>query len=494
MSVILAVAGAHALRADVCPASIFTGNAVLQQGIPVPVWGTASEGEKVTVECAGRKASTTAKDGRWLVRLEPLKIGGPYTMTIAGRNKVVFNNILVGEVWICGGQSNMAFELKEAAEAQTAIAAADDPLIRMFTVRHASTKKPMAEVDGVWRPCTAEQAAWFSAVGYFFGRDLRKALGVPVGIINASAGSSSAEAWTPRAVLEADPDLRAAVEERERAAKEYPEALARYKEQESDLLKAYEVAVEKARAEGKPAPRKPAPPPDPVAGVKYPSGLYNGMIVPLEPYGIRGVIWYQGESNSGRARAYQTLFPALIRSWREAWGEGEFPFLFVQVAPYEDTPPEIREAQLIAWRNTPRTAMVVITDAGDEKSIHPKRKEPVGARLALAARAVAYGERIEYSGPVFDSMTVDGGAAVLRFMHVGAGLTAAGGALKGFTLAGADKNFIAAEAKIEGDSVVVSSPRIAVPAAVRYGWANAPDVNLFNRDGLPATPFRTDPE
>ena len=223
-----------------------------------------------------------------------------------------------------------------------------------------------------------------------------------------------------------------------------------------------------------------------------PTVLYNGMIAPLLPYAMRGVIWYQGEANVGRERQYQTLFPAMIADWRRSWGEGDFPFLFVQIAPYRDMTPEIREAQLLSWQRTTNTAMAVTIDCGDANDIHPAHKQPVGARLALAARAMAYGEKVEYSGPVYDSLKIDGTNAVLRFTHLGGGLIAKDGELKGFAIAGADKVFHPAQAKIVGQTVVVNSSEVPQPIAVRYGWANVPEGNLFNRTGLPASPFRTD--
>jgi sialate O-acetylesterase len=222
------------------------------------------------------------------------------------------------------------------------------------------------------------------------------------------------------------------------------------------------------------------------------SSLYNAMIAPLQPFAIAGVIWYQGESDTNAAQIYQTLFPALIKGWRDEWGQGEFPFLFVQITPHNEMKPEIREAQLLTWQKTPKTAMVVSTDVGSATDIHPRNKEPVGARLALAARAVAYGEKIEYSGPVYQSMKVAGQRAILNFTHLGGGLVAQTGELKGFTIAGDDKKFVPAQAKIEGGTVVVAAKEVAKPVAVRYGWSNVPDVNLFNKAGLPASPFRTD--
>jgi sialate O-acetylesterase len=236
----------------------------------------------------------------------------------------------------------------------------------------------------------------------------------------------------------------------------------------------------------------PWPPTSVAQNANAPTVLYNGMIAPLLPYAIRGVIWYQGESNVGRERQYRTLFPAMIAGWRSAWGEGDFPFLFVQIAPYRDMTPEIREAQLLTWQHTRDTAMAVTVDCGDAEDIHPAHKQPVGARLALAARAVAYGEKLEYSGPIYDSVKFKGPKAVLSFTHVDGGLVAKDGALKGFTIAGADKVFHPATAEIHGKTVVVTAESVPHPTAVRYGWANVPEVNLFNRVGLPASPFRTD--
>jgi sialate O-acetylesterase len=419
----------------------------LQQGIRVPVWGTSRDGEKVTVKFQGQEVSTVAKDGHWKVNLKPLKAGGPFTLTIVGDNTITLTNVLVGEVWLCSGQSNMGFSLAGAENATEAIAAADDPQLRLFHVPQNPVESPQTDVVGTWKECMPETAAKFSAVAYFFGRDLRRARKVPVGLINSSVGGTPAEAWTSRAALAANPKL-----------KELFEPL----------------------------------PPSKSKRPKAPGVLYNGMIAPLPPFALAGAIWYQGEANSWRAAQYQELFPTLIQNWRDAWGQGKFPFLFVQIAPHEKMSPEIREAQLLTWKKVPRTALIVTTDVGDAKDIHPKKKEPVGARLALAARAIAYGEKLEYSGPAFTSMKVKGNRAILSFTHTGSGLMAKEGELKGFTLAGADGNFAPANAKIEGNKVVVSLPDVSKPVAVRYGWANVPDVNLFNREGLPASPFRID--
>jgi sialate O-acetylesterase len=479
-----------AARGEVEPNSLFSEGAVLQQGVAVPVWGAGKDGEQITVKIQDQTVSTMVRDGRWLVRLKPMKAGGPFTMTFTGDNTITLTNVLVGEVWLCSGQSNMAFHLGAAVNAAEAIAAAGDSQLRLFTVKYGATDTPKTDASGNWKASSPETARSFSAVAWFFGRDLRRALKVPVGLIHSSVGGTPAEAWTDRATLEGDPELKEILEQYAEQVKKYdPEAAAA---QHQRALEKHKEAVEKAKAAGEKTPPAPRAPADPRQASVRPCGLYNAMIAPLEPYAIAGAIWYQGESNAGRAKQYQKLFPAMIQDWRRAWGQGDFPFLFVQIAPHQGMKPEIREAQLLSWQKVPRTAMAVITDVGDEKDIHPTKKEPVGARLALAARAIAYGENIEYSGPVYASLKIEGDHAVLSFTHIGTGLVAKDGELKGFTIAGADGQFAAAKATIDGDKVVVSSSSVAAPVAVRYGWANTPDVNLFNKEGLPAAPFRTD--
>lgn len=477
-------------RAEVKPNSLFSHNAVLQQGIAVPVWGSADDGERVTVKFQDQSVSATTSNGRWLVRLSPLKAGGPFTLTVVGRNTLNITNVLVGEVWLCSGQSNMEFPLGRAANGPAAVVGAADSQLRLFTVPRAAADTPKTDLTGGWKESAPTTATNFSAVAWFFGRDLRLTLKAPVGLIHSSVGGTPAEAWTSRATLEADPELRQILERYAETVNQYRPAEAEARHQQA--LEKYKEAVERAKTQGRELPRPPRPPENPLRTNKRPCGLYNAMIAPLEPYAMAGVIWYQGESNSGRAAEYRKLFPAMIGNWRQAWGQGVFPFLFVQIAPEKDMTPEIREAQLLTWQTVPRTGMAVTTDVGNETDIHPTQKEPVGTRLALAARAVAYGEKLEYSGPVYQSMKLEGNQARLRFTHTGRGLVAKDGPLKGFTLAGSDGNFIAATAIIDGDQVVVSCPTVSKPVAVRYGWAHTPDVNLFNQEGLPATPFRTD--
>ena len=441
------------LHAEVKPNILFTDGAVLQRGQNVPVWGTANDGEKVTVEIAGQTATTTAQGGKWKVELKPLEAGGPFSMKISGDNEVTVNNLLVGEVWVASGQSNMEWTINASFQPEVEKPKAKFPQIRMITAKKVASLTPLDEVQGKWQECSPETVGGFSAVAYYFARDLHAKLGVPVGIISTSWGGTPAQAWTSAEGFEGQPELKGY----------------------ADQIKA---AAEK--------------PPENGSGPHFPGALYNAMIAPVIPYGIKGVIWYQGESNAGQSKQYQTLFPAMIADWRTKWKLGDFPFLYVQIAPFKGQPPEIREAQFLTLAKSKNTAMAVITDYGDANDIHPKQKEPVGNRLSLAARALAYGEKIVYSGPLYQEMKAVGGKAWIRFSDVGGGLVAKDGDLKGFTLAGADGKFIPAKAVIEGDKVVVSAEGVADPKAVRYGWENVPDVNLFNKEGLPASPFRTD--
>ena len=485
----LALAGGA--RAEVQPNPLFTEGAVLQRGVNLPVWGTAKAGEKITVEFCGKTvAVTAAADGKWLAKLGKYTAGGPFKLVIRGENTITLTNVCVGEVWVCSGQSNMEFPLRNAINGAEVIPTTADPQLRLFHVPKFTADEPQSTVKANWQVCDPKTVEGFSAVGYFFGRDLRKQLHVPVGLIESDWGGTYAETWTDRTTLEKV--LPEAFARQADAVKNFDPAKAKAK-YELDMAK-HKAAVAKAKAEGKQVPNAPRMPQDPRTGPNRPCALFNGMIAPLLPYPIAGAIWYQGESNNGRAKEYQTLFPAMIGDWRKVWGCGDFPFFFVQIAPHQGMSPELREAQLIAWQKTPHTAMAVIIDHGHPTDIHPKAKEPVGGRLALAARALAYGEKIEYSGPVFSKLKVKGGKAVLSFDHLGGGLVAKDGALKGFTIAGADKKFVAAEAAIVGDTVVVSSADVKEPVAVRYGWTNIPEVNLFNKADLPATPFRTDVE
>jgi len=498
---LISLIGLPQARAEVKPHTLFSENAVLQQGMPVPIWGTANDGEKVTVEFLDQTVSTTASGGNWKVMLKPLKAGGPFTLKITGQNTITFTNILVGEVWLLSGQSNMAMGLGKCAGAEEAKKNADDPLLRLFQFPWKSSHAPEREVDGKWNASNAYWAHMFSGVGYFMGRDLRKALNVPVGLISASVGGTYIEKWTPRAYLEADPLLRPLLENYPKEMQRHEQALAKYKQDEPELKKKHEEAVAKAEKEGTKPPPPPEPPRSPEEDTRNRTcGEYNGMIAPLQPFAIRGAAWYQGENDAGNAWLYRTMLPTMIRSWRETWGQGDFPFLIVQLAPYlstncceESAWAEMFESQARASQTVTNTALVVITDTGDDlKNIHPRDKEPVGARLAIAARGIAYKENIVYSGPMYRSMKIKGNRATLTFTHVGGGLVSKDGPLKGFTIAGEDRKFAPAQAEIKGNQIVVRSEQVARPVAVRFGWASYPIVNLFNKEGLPASPFRTD--
>lgn len=639
----LSLLGSPAARADVELPRLVSDGMVLQARTPIRVWGRASEGETVKVTLRGQHATATAHGGRWSATLPPLDPGGPFEMTIAGQNTIVVHDVLLGEVWLCSGQSNMEFALSRADDSQAAIDAPADPLLRMFTVGRQLAATPADDVVGQWQAATPQTRGQFSAVGYHFGRALRAARGVPVGLIHSSWGGTPAEAWTSREALrrwglpneafsELAPPSAATQKAYERqlatwraagspqgeyddpgvtdAAKGWAspnldtrgwrsidlplawEKLGRELEVDGaiwfrkeidvpptwagrelelqlgaiddldttyvngkvvgsvgaevpahwQVRRRYRVPASALRAgrnviavrvwdrggEGgfmgpatemslgaagsnerlslaggwrfAPERTRPSLPQPPGLQQNLPSVLYNGMIAPLVPYAVAGATWYQGESNTGRAGQYRALLGSLIEDWRGRFDVGAFPFLIVQLAPYLAVDPEpresdwarLREAQAQVARELPKTALVVITDVGDEKDIHPTRKRPVGERLALAARRIAYGENIVASGPTLRAATVEGNAIVVSFDNVGKGLVVRGPKLTGFAVAGPDGKFVNAEATLRGDRVVVTSPRVPAPAYVRFGWANYPVVNLWNADGLPASPFRTD--
>jgi sialate O-acetylesterase len=479
--------------------AIISDNMVLQAGGRVSLWGWADPNEEINVGVSWRKVDVTIQaddTGKWIFQMTAPETGGPYGMTFKGKNTLAVKNILAGEVWVCSGQSNMEMAVKSAANAEQEIAGANDPQIRLFTVEKKVAEKPQDDCKGRWVACSPETVGNFSAAGYFFGRELRKELKQPIGLIHTSWGGTAAEAWTSPAALQENPGLEPILTRYKEALAVFPQAKAKYKE---DVAK-WQEAVKQAKADGQQPPRAPGAPMGP-DNPNSPSGLYNAMIAPLIPYTIRGAIWYQGESNAGRAYQYRDLFPTMIKSWWNAWGQEEgFPFLFVQLANYmavkeepgDSSWAELREAQLMTLE-LPNTGMAVITDIGDAEDIHPKNKQDVGKRLALWALANTYSKDVVYSGPIYKSMEKRGNKVLLSFNHVGGGLVAKGGEpLKGFAIAGADHKFFWADAKIEGDRVVVSSEKVVEPVAVRYAWADNPVCNLYNKAGLPASPFRTD--
>jgi len=632
-------------NAEVRLPAIISDNMVLQHGVKVRIWGNARPGERVTVSLKDKSASTVADaQGHWQVWLDPLKAGGPLELTVKGDNVLTIKNVLAGEVWLCSGQSNMEWPLANTIGGADAVAHANYPEIRLFTVTKNTSTTPLADLEGHWVVTTADDAAHFSAVGYFFGRELYQHLKVPIGLINSSWGGTPAEAWTRHDALASSPELKPILDKYEsslnalpQAKEAYARALAAWEEKnlyidagnkgealgyadpasstsdwsKMDLPKQFETAGllidgavwfrkelelpvswagkdlvlnlppiddldttylngTKIGATGRDTPnsymvpRKYVVPgslvragrnviavrvfdsageggfsrggafsigpggaeaialggvweykveqalepkhPDwgsrpeavGVSNQNNPSVLYNAMIAPLVGFAIRGVIWYQGESNAGRAYQYRTLFPTMIRDWRSAWGSN-FPFYFVQLAnwhankaePDESDWAELREAQMMTLRE-PQTGMAVTIDIGDVNDIHPRNKLDVGRRLAAWALADTYNQKVIPSGPLFDSYNVKGDQIRIRFKHADGLKTSDGGPLKGFAIAGEDRHFVWADARIEGDTVIVLSPKISKPVAVRYGWADNPIANLYNKAGLPASPFRTD--
>ncbi len=623
---------------DVAPAALFTDNMVLQRDIELPVWGRATPKAKVTVIFKKQKIAALAdENGEWSVTLAPESAGGPFDLKIVGKDSIILSNILIGEVWICSGQSNMEWSVSNSNNAEEEIAAADYPNIRLFQVNHATSLNHQDDVDaGGWQACSPATVPGFSAVGYFFGRTLHEELGIPIGLIKTAWGGTIAEAWTAGEFLREMDDFAEVMDSLQTTATTEEELQAEYEAKVQAWQQAVDAKIANAQ-EGGPAwehedvdetswdsmelpvlwesaglpgfdgiawfrtsfeldstfngnftlslgpiddqditfingvkigatgvyntpreytvpdgllkpgknvvavqaldtgggggiwgdasqmwlknadestnidlsgewkykvgvslsdvPPRPASPDSP----NRPTVLYNAMLEPLMPYAIRGAIWYQGESNATRAYQYRELFPTMINSWRANWSQGDFPFYFVQLAnfrqvrdlPVESDWAELREAQSMTL-SLPNTGQAVIIDIGDADDIHPKNKQDVGKRLALNALALDYGQDIVYSGPVYTSMSIDDNRIKLIFDHVGGGLVAKDGDLSGFAIAGEDKKFVWAEAVIDGNTVVVSSPEVDNPVAVRYAWADNPVCNLYNTEGLPASPFRTD--
>ncbi|MCL4204909.1 MAG: 9-O-acetylesterase [Pirellulaceae bacterium] len=441
--------------------SIIGDNMVLQRDRAVPVWGWDDAGAKVTVTLGEAKATATAdSNGRWAVELPAMKAGGPHTMTIEGTDTVTLKNILVGEVWVCSGQSNMEWAVQSSDNPQQEIAAANHPMIRHIKIPHVPMDAPQDNVpsDG-WRVCSPETVAGFTAVGYYFGRHLSKELDVPVGLIGSNWGGTRIEPWTPPVGFQSVPALK-------------------------------DIADNLANLPAKNADGK--------INHQSPLALYNGMIHPLLPFAVRGAIWYQGESNNGEGMLYYEKKKALINGWRSVWNDPNMPFYFVQLAPfrYGGDPTRLAgiwEAQLKSL-DIPHTGMAVTVDIGNVTDIHPRNKQDVGKRLALWALAKTYGQTgLVYSGPLYKSLKIDGNKAIVSFEHVGGGLVSRDSQpLTHFQIAGENGEFVAAQAEIVGDTVVVSAESVAKPAAVRFAWHQEAEPNLSNKDGLPASPFRTD--
>jgi len=626
--------------ADVSMPYVFSSNMVLQRNMDIPVWGWASPGERITISLGEQKIRAKAEEsGKWLVKLSALEAGGPYVMTIEGKNEIKFSNVMIGDVWVCSGQSNMEWRVLQSNNVEEEIASANHPDIRLFTVPNKIDKEPQNNTDpSEWLVCTPEVIGSFSAVGYFFGRQLNKDLDIPIGLINTTWGGTEVESWTSAESIQDDPDFAEELinlksldtdKAQEEIEKEFENWLQAFRQldagyndgvyewassdqdysdwdqmelpglwedlglegldgvvwfvkevdlsdqeidngfdmnlgpiDDSDIVwvngskvgetfniynknRKYHVAPEilkqgintiLVRVEDyaggggiygdknqmylesygsrmslagfwkyKVGTNKmpPGQPRSDFGPNSYPTLLFNAMINPLLPYGIKGAIWYQGESNAGRAYQYRRIFPLMITDWRSHWGQGNFPFLFVQLAnfmqpkdpPTESTWAELREAQTMTL-SLPATGMATIIDIGEADDIHPRNKQDVGKRLALSAYRIAYGKDIVYTGPTYESMKVEGNKVYIKLSNTGSGLEVRDpyGYLKGFTVAGKDKKFYWAKAqKIDDNTVVVHSDKVSTPVAVRYGWADNPhDLNLYNKEGLPANPFRTD--
>ena len=482
------LAGTGAVRLP----GILSSHMVVQRDRPIHIWGWADPGEKVSVTFR-QTTRETAGDalGKWSLFLPPETAGGPYQLTVNGTNRVVLDDVLVGDVWFASGQSNMEMPLKgfpgaPLKDGVAEIAHADLPQIRLLRIPTKAADFPLRDADASWTVCSPATAANFSAVAYFFGRDLAAREHIPIGLIDSTWGGTVAEAWVSLQAISADASLMPVFATRAEMMQSQADTAA---------ILAQERREDQAARQAGQKPPSHVWRPDPASWA--PAALFNGMVAPATPYAIKGVIWYQGESNSRLAFApmYARIFPALIADWRAQWHEGDFPFLFVQIANFKSNASEdwaaIREAQrrTLAVANT---AMAVTIDIGDPDNVHPADKQTVGSRLAMAARALAYGENVEYSGPLFRQAVPEGDAVRVWFDHAANGLASKGSALEGFEIAGADGRFVNASARIDGKTVLVSSPGVTAPRQVRYGWSNAPIVNLYNSEGLPASPFTSE--
>jgi sialate O-acetylesterase len=475
--------------------SLFSDHMVIQREQAIPIRGFATPGDQVSITFADQTKTIQAdQQGKWSVMLDPLKANATGSELIAKsaneNREIKITDILIGDVWLCSGQSNMHFQMKSVENAPQEIVAMNFPKVRFFTMKQTVGQEPSRESAGEWKPVSPTTASDCSAVACYFGTALQRENGIPIGLIVSSVGGTRIESWMRHETLVATGESLTLIEKwKNITPAEFEKIAAAYSAFQHQRDHIHPKAVQEAKAQGKPAPTPPIAPK--IRCHDCPSSLHNGMIAPLQSYAIRGVIWYQGESNAGQPAPYQKLLPAMINDWRGVWGK-DLPFLFVQIAPHRSIHPSFREAQHLIWQNTPRTAMVVTTDLGNAENIHPTRKRPVGERLALAARALSYAENVVSSGPVFKDIQIKESRAIISFTHEGGGLIAKGGALKGFTIADKDGKFLPAQAIIEGGTVIVTSEKISQPTAVRYNWAFMPDGNLFNREDLPAAPFRTD--
>ena len=492
-------------RADILLPAILGSNMVVQQDQPLLFWGWADPGENVTIKIGDQQVGAAVGNGGdtpWLITVPPVKAGPMPDITIAGKNVVKLTNVLAGDVWLCSGQSNMAFAVSKATNGPAEVAAANYPQIRLFHVfgavpsakpgSTAPAPGPQADCKGKWEVCSPQSVAQFSAVGYFFGRDLQQKLNQPLGLIDSSVGGTPIEYWMDTLSLTGDPSF----DPKAGYLAEYPIRMKVY----DQYLASWKVKAAAAQAAGQPIPPQPPGPMTPDQLYKQFSSLYNTMIHPLLSYRLKGVIWYQGETNGQRPFQYRHLLTNMITSWRTAWQQTDLPFIIVQIANFDSDYlqrgawADLREAQTQVAKETPHCSLVVTLDTGGPKgNLHPPDKQTPGQRCALSALKYVYGQDVVASGPTFVSAQFDGGKATVKLADLGSGLTTKDGQPPhGFTLAGADHIFYPADAEIQGDTVVVSSTQVPTPVAVRYGWADNPNCTLYNKEQLPAVPFRSD--
>lgn len=502
------VLSAGYLGAEIRLPAVFGSHMVIQRDIPLKIWGRAEPGEVIRLHMAGQTVDAKADmSGRWSAFFKAMEAGGePLTLDIKGSlsPEIRLEDILVGEVWVCSGQSNMEWTLARTHSPSAEIQRADQPGIRLFHVPRRTAVVPEEDVEAEWTLCTPHTARAFSAIAYYFGREIHTVTGLPVGLISTSWGGTRIEPWTPPEGFEAVPEAADILDTVEDARKAYlinvGQVLPDFQQWVERAARAVEENVE--------PPMPPELPVHPLDNPQHATALYNGMVHALVPFGIRGAIWYQGEANRNDGLLYAKKMEALIKGWRKVWGQGDFPFFWVQLAPYNyaynremsggDVPdfkrlPLIWEAQQEALA-IPNTGMAVITDIGNLYDIHPRNKVEVGRRLALWARAKIHGEKdLVHCGPLYRSMAVEGNGIRIHFDHTAGGLISLDDeVLTWFEIAGADRIFYKATAEIDGHTVVVSSPRVTDPAAVRFGWHQLAEPNLANSAGLPASPFRTD--
>lgn len=487
--------------ADVKLSSMFTDNMVMQQKTKAAIWGWAQPCEEITVKASWQNKSHTAKaddNGNWLVKIKTPKAGGPYELEVVGKNIITLKNVLIGEIWLASGQSNMEMRLANQGgwnegvlDYEKELANADNPNLRLYTVNKITDNKPNKDCQGHWQLATSNSVKDFSAVAYFFAQKIQKELNIPVGIINCCWAGTGIQAWMSKEMLQSDPDFTPTIDRYKTNYDDYQKLMVN----RSQVISDWKKDCQKAKADGKDLPKEPRwmPP--------YATGCYNGMILPVSKYTMKGFIWYQGEGNTWGAYLYRKLLATMIKGWRDVWSQVDMPFYIVQLAnfnansskePFQSTWAELRDSQLHVSKTVKNTAIAVTIDIGDPENVHPRNKKTVGQRLAYLALAKDYKKNMPYSGPVYKSMKVKDNSIILKFDHTEKGLLCKGDKLTGFAIAGEDNKFVEAQAKIVARAVVVISNNVNNPKAVRYGWQDAPVCNLYNSANLPASPFRTD--